>query len=114
MIRIASLAAVLAVAALPAEASSAMVTTWYEAGHTTASGMAFRADNPRIAAHKRLPFGTRILLINPANKKRLCVEVQDRGPFVRGKELDVTRAGADALGFRWQGVATLEARVGGC
>ncbi len=84
-----------------------MTTSWYQDGHRTASGMRFSANNPHIAAHKKLRFGTRLLLRNPANGRTLCVVVQDRGPFIRGRELDITRAGAKRLGFGQRGVVEL-------
>jgi rare lipoprotein A len=51
------------------------------------------------AAHRTLPFGTRVEVINQRNGKRVTVRINDRGPFVRGRVIDVTPAAAAALGF---------------
>ena len=51
------------------------------------------------AAHKTLPFGTRVKVTNKRNGNSVVVRINDRGPFVRGRVIDVTPAGARALGF---------------
>ncbi len=61
-----------------------------------------------------MPFGTRLLLTNPQNGRQLCVEVVDRGPFVRGRDLDITRAGQRILGFGDRGVVSLQYTIGHC
>jgi peptidoglycan lytic transglycosylase len=59
-------------------------------GRKTASGKRF--DNSKLtAAHKKLPFGTKLKVTNPVNKKSVIVTVTDRGPFTRGREIDLTR-----------------------
>lgn len=59
-------------------------------GKRTASGKKF--DNNKLtAAHKTFPFGTKLKVTNPLNGKSVIVEVTDRGPFVKGRELDLTR-----------------------
>lgn len=92
----------------PAAQGKTMNTSWYQSGRLTASGMRFNPDNPHIAAHKSLAFGTRLLLRNPHNGKTLCVEIQDRGPFIKGRQLDITRGGKNRLGFGGRGVVALE------
>jgi rare lipoprotein A len=87
-----------------------MHASWYgKAFHTKtmASGDPFDMDDPNIAAHKSLPFGTRLKVTNPENGRTLVVTVKDRGPYVRGRDLDLSQAGADELGFRSRGTATL-------
>jgi rare lipoprotein A len=91
-----------------------MNTSWYQSGHTTASGMRFNPNNPYIAAHKTLKFGTHLLLKNPANGRTLCVKIQDRGPFIKGRQLDITRAGAERLNFGQKGVVELAVVRSGC
>ena len=59
-------------------------------GQRTASGKKFD-NNKFTAAHKTFPFGTKLKVINPRNGKSVIVEVTDRGPFVKGRELDLTR-----------------------
>ncbi len=113
-LRVILLAAALVAGAGVARASTIMVASYYETGRVTATGAPFNPNNAHIVAHKTLPFGTKLLLRNPRNGKELCVEVQDRGPYVKGRSLDVTRAGAVALGFKEAGHAPLEVEVGGC
>ena len=59
-------------------------------GRRSASGKTFD-NNKYMAAHKTLPFGTKIKVTNPANNKTVYVEVVDRGPFVKGRELDLSK-----------------------
>ncbi|WP_367178934.1 septal ring lytic transglycosylase RlpA family protein [Flavobacterium sp.] len=59
-------------------------------GKRTASGKIFNM-NGLTAAHKKLPFGTRVKVINEANGKMVVVEVIDRGPFVKGREIDLSK-----------------------
>jgi len=59
-------------------------------GRKTASGKKF--DNTKLtAAHKKLPFGTKLKITNLLNKKSTIVEVTDRGPFVKGREIDLSK-----------------------
>ena len=59
-------------------------------GKKTASGARF-SNSKYTAAHKKLPFGTRIKVTNEANGKFVIVKVTDRGPFVRTRELDLSK-----------------------
>lgn len=59
-------------------------------GKRTASGKIFNM-NGLTAAHKKLPFGTRVRVTNEANGKMVVVEVIDRGPFVKGREIDLSK-----------------------
>ncbi|OYU81484.1 MAG: septal ring lytic transglycosylase RlpA family lipoprotein [Flavobacterium sp. BFFFF1] len=59
-------------------------------GRRTASGKRF--DNSKYtAAHRRFPFGTKLRITNEANGKSVVVEVNDRGPFTRGRDIDLTK-----------------------
>ena len=58
------------------------------------------------AAHRSLPFGTHVRVINRRNGRSIVVRINDRGPFVRGRIIDLTPAGARALGF--SGLAPVE------
>jgi rare lipoprotein A len=51
------------------------------------------------AAHRSLPFGTKVRVTNRRNGRSVVVRINDRGPYVRGRVIDVTPAAADALGF---------------
>lgn len=68
------------------------------AGRKTASG---ERMNPHAltAAHRTLPFGSRVRITNRKNGKSTTVRISDRGPFIRGRIIDVTPAAARALGF---------------
>lgn len=59
-------------------------------GRRTASGSRF-SNNKYTAAHRKLPFGTILRITNELNGKSVIVEVTDRGPFTRGREIDLTR-----------------------
>ncbi len=72
--------------------------SWYALHSKTASG---ERMNPKAltAAHKTLPFGTKVRVTNQRNGKAVVVRINDRGPFVRGRVIDVSKAAAHALGF---------------
>lgn len=63
------------------------------------------------AAHRNLPFNTRVRVTNKANGRSVVVRINDRGPFIRGRIIDVSTAAADQLGFRKRGVARVEIAV---
>lgn len=65
-------------------------------GKRTASGKIFDM-NKLTAAHKKLPFGTKVRVTNEANGKSVVVEVIDRGPFVKGREIDLSRKAFSAI-----------------
>lgn len=70
-------------------------------GKRTASGAIFNtyANNPYTIAHKTRPLGSWVTVTNVANGKRIRAMVTDRGPFVRGRCVDLGRAGANAIGM---------------
>ncbi|NMH27620.1 septal ring lytic transglycosylase RlpA family protein [Flavobacterium silvaticum] len=72
-------------------------------GRRTASGRKFD-NNKYTAAHRKLPFGTKIKVTNEANGKSVIVEVTDRGPFTRGRDIDLTKkAFMEIAGKGWGG-----------
>ena len=79
-------------------------------GTPTASGEKYR-HNKMTAAHKTLPFGTKIRVTNVTNKKSVIVIVNDRGPWVEGRVVDLSRAAAEELGFINYGLADVEIEV---
>ena len=85
-----------------ANADSKTVTASYYStrynGRRTASGQRF-SSNALTAAHRSLPFGTKVKLTNVKNNRSVVVRVNDRGPFVKGREISVTRLAARRLGF---------------
>jgi rare lipoprotein A len=60
------------------------------------------------AAHRTLPFGTKVRVTNVGNGRSVIVRVNDRGPFTRGRIIDLTPAGAHALGFSGVARVTIE------
>ncbi len=76
------------------------------------SGIASYYQNPYygglIAAHKTLPFGTRVKVLNLDNGKSAIVKIVDRGPFIRGRIIDVSPFAAGVLGFRQAGLARVK------
>jgi rare lipoprotein A len=67
-----------------------------------------RYDKTRLtAAHRTLPFGTLVKVTNPRNGRSVVVRVTDRGPYVRGRALDLSREAARRLGILTQGIARI-------
>lgn len=94
------------------------MASWYGGkwhGRRTASGEVYN-QWAWTAAHRSLPMGTWVKVTNVANGRSAIVRINDRGPFVRGRVLDVSAACAQALGFYSRGVTQVQAgvlRVGG-
>jgi rare lipoprotein A len=76
-------------------------------GHITAGGEKFDS-NAMTAAHRTLAMGTKLKVTNLSNGKSVVVKVNDRGPFVKGRSLSVTRRAAQELGFVKQGVTKVK------
>ena len=74
--------------------------SWYSLpGNRTASGDRMN-PNAMTAAHKSLPFGTKVRVVDQITGKWVNVTINDRGPFVRGRIIDLSKAAATKLGFR--------------
>lgn len=84
-------------AVAPAAAQSG-TASWYGSGHRTANGERFN-PNGLTAAHRTLPFGTRVQVQNPRTGRSIIVRINDRGPFIRGRIIDLSRGSARALGM---------------
>jgi rare lipoprotein A len=94
-------------AAVPAFCLQEGLASWYGGkfhGRLTSSGEVFDT-NDKTAAHKSLPFGTIVKVTNLDNGKYTTVKINDRGPFVEGRIIDLSRAAAEELGMLAQGVA---------
>jgi rare lipoprotein A len=78
-------------------------------GRATASGAKFD-QHKMTAAHKTLPFGTKVKVVNLANGRSVKVTINDRGPFVAGRIIDVSKKAAEKLGITKTGVANVEIR----
>ncbi|RDC60233.1 RlpA-like lipoprotein [Alteripontixanthobacter maritimus] len=76
-------------------------------GRRTANGERFDM-NAMTAAHKTLPFGTKVRVINPANGKEVTVRINDRGPFIRGRTIDLSKAAAKKIGIISRGHGSVE------
>ena len=104
---LATTSALLLAASTSATAAGTMLTSWYGPGfhgNLTANGEVY--DQMGLtAAHKTLPFGTRL---------RVCyqgcvnVRINDRGPYIGARELDLSKGAAEAIGLIWPGVADVE------
>jgi rare lipoprotein A len=97
--------------ALPAQALAQRGhASWYALTSKTASGE--RCDpNALTAAHRTLPFGTRVRVENLKNGRSVVVRINDRGPFVGGRIIDLTKAAAAKLGFLKAGTALVKLTV---
>jgi rare lipoprotein A len=76
----------------------------------TASGTSFDRDLP-TAAHRSLPFGTKVRVTDPATNKSVVVRITDRGPNIRGRVLDLSLGAARNLGILDRGVVEIRAEV---
>jgi rare lipoprotein A len=80
----------------------------HESGSGTASGQKLNRE-AFTAAHRTLPFGSKVKVTNKSNGRSVVVTINDRGPFVRGRVIDVTPAAARVLGFSGLAQVTLNA-----
>ncbi|MGB5831645.1 MAG: septal ring lytic transglycosylase RlpA family protein [Thiohalocapsa sp.] len=81
-------------------------------GRRTASGQRFN-QNAMTAAHRSLRFGTRVRVTNLRNRKSVVVTINDRGPFAKGRIVDLSRGAAHRLGMIKSGVARVRLKVVG-
>ena len=86
------------------------LASWYGGkfhGRTTASGEKFNKYE-MTAAHRTLPFGTKVKVVDQKTGKSVTVRINDRGPFVRGRIIDLSRAAAKKLGIIKRGHASVD------
>jgi len=81
-----------------------------ESGSQTASGARF-IPSDMTAAHRTLPFGTKVLVTNKSNGRSVVVTINDRGPFVGGRIIDLSTGAAGAIGMLGAGVAPVSLEV---
>jgi rare lipoprotein A len=93
----------------PAEAQTGMAS-YYKSGKVTANGERF---NPHglTAAHRSLPFGTKVKVVNVRSGKSVVVRINDRGPFIRGRIIDLSLGAAQKIGLHQSGVAKVSLQV---
>jgi rare lipoprotein A len=99
----------LGVIAIPvvASAQSGIASVYGYEGGTTASGERV-ATGGLTAAHRTLPFGTMVRVTNDRTGRSVVVRINDRGPFISGRVIDLTPAAASALGFSGLASVTLD------
>jgi rare lipoprotein A len=86
------------------------LASYYSYGGGAASGA--RADpNGFTAAHRTLPFGTRVRVTDPKSNRTIIVTINDRGPFIRNRVIDVSFGAARALGMMGRGVVYVRADI---
>ena len=93
----------------PANGSSCQASYYWQ-GQTTASGERFNPSD-LTAAHKTLPLGSKVKVTNPSNGKTVVVRINDRGPYVAGRCLDLSKAAMETIGGTSSGVITVNYEV---
>jgi rare lipoprotein A len=96
--------------AAPTQIATQGVASFYTEEQQTASGEKFDTHD-LTAAHPTLPFGTRLRVTNVATGRSVTVRVNDRGPYVPGRVVDVSYSAADALGMVGRGIAKVKLDV---
>jgi rare lipoprotein A len=86
------------------------VASFYTEGEQTASGEKFDTHE-LTAAHPTLPFGTKLRVTNVTTGRSVTVRVNDRGPYVRGRVVDVSYSAAQSLGMVGKGIANVKLDV---
>ena len=89
------------------------MASFYDAkfqGRRTASGERFN-NSALTAAHKSLPFGSLVKVTNVRNSKSVVVRINDRGPYVRGRVIDLSKAAAKKIGLSRTGTARVKLEV---
>jgi rare lipoprotein A (peptidoglycan hydrolase) len=86
------------------------VASYYSEGSQVATGARFE-PNGLTAAHRWLPFGTRVRVSDPKTGRSVVVTINDRGPFVQGRVLDLSLGAARALGIQGRGVSRVHGEV---
>ena len=95
-----------------AQAEQVGHASWYALRSRTASGEMMN-PSAMTAAHRSLPFGTKVVVENLNNGKSVVVRVNDRGPFIKGRIIDVSKAAASSLGMLGAGTARVRVSTGG-
>lgn len=93
-----------------AQAGERGMASYYGYRSKTASGEMMN-PNAMTAAHKTLPFGTRVRVTNTRTGSSVVVRINDRGPFIRGRIIDVSTGAARALGMIGSGVAPVTVEI---
>lgn len=86
------------------------IASFYWQPQRVASGGWFN-PNAMTAAHKTLPFGTRVRVTHAANGRSVVVTINDRGPYIAGRIIDLSKAAAGVIGMQGQGIARVRMEV---
>ena len=98
------------VQALPIGSDIVGVASFYWQGQKTATGAWFNPDG-MTAAHRTLPFGTKVRVTHLGSGRSVVVRINDRGPYIAGRIIDLSRGAAGVLGMQNQGVARVRVTV---
>jgi rare lipoprotein A len=93
-----------------AESVSRGHASFYSHPGKTASGESYNPGG-LTAAHRSLPFGTKVRVTDVKSKRSVVVRINDRGPFIKGRIIDVSRGAANELGMIGRGVAMVDVQV---
>ena len=103
-------AAFLAFAPVAVAGGATGMASYYKSGKRTANGEAYKPMG-LTAAHRTLPFDTKVLVTNVRNGKSVIVRINDRGPFIRGRIIDLSLGAAKVVGITATGVAKVKITV---
>lgn len=94
----------------PAQAGLIGMASYYKSGKFTANGERF---NPQgfTAAHRTLPFGTMVRVKNLHTGRAVIVRINDRGPFIRGRIIDLAYGAARVVGLNFSGIANVSLEI---
>ncbi|MBK8769775.1 MAG: septal ring lytic transglycosylase RlpA family protein [Rhizobiales bacterium] len=103
---VAAAVAAMVIVAQPVTAKNVGMASYYKSGKRTANGERFN-PNGLTAAHRSLPFGTKLKVTNPRTGRSVVVRVNDRGPFIRGRVIDLSLGAARVIGLTASGVGRI-------
>ncbi len=83
------------------------IASWYKMGKVTANGERFN-PNGLTAAHRFLPFGTRVRVTNLRNGRKVVVRINDRGPFIKNRIIDLAYGAARRIGLHHSGITRVK------
>lgn len=100
------------IAAQPGQVLTGVASYYHDSlhGNKTASGKIYN-KNQLSAAHKSLPLGTRVRVTEQGSGRSVILEVNDRGPFIKGRIIDLSRRAATELGMIKKGLAKVKVEV---
>ena len=103
-------ATLLLIATLPANAGQTGVASYYKSGKVTANGERFKPMG-MTAAHRKLPFGTKVRVTHLRTGKSVVVRINDRGPFIGKRIIDLSLGAARRIGMTKSGIARVRVDI---